>query len=325
MARSTGASRPLPSAAISDSTCCVASGSRRTRSRNTRSTFCDSGRSSGSGSTPASCAADKRLGELDERKRIATRLLDEDIAHRRRDAAVGAASDQRGRGVGVEPAHLELGDLARLEAPIAAVARREQHHDPLGVEPTSDEHQRVGRRGIQPLSIVDEAQHRTRLRQLGQQRQARDRDQEAILPRPLPQPERSLQRCGLRLREPLEQVQRRSHELMQPGERQLGLRLDPARRQHLHVARPLPRILQQRRLAHARLAPQDQRAAARRPRRFDERSHAGALDITPVEHEPILRAVLPTPGSPRRISAPLREDRAASTSAPKRARSTSRP
>ena len=85
VARSTGASRPLPSAATSDSTCCVASGSRRTRSRNTRSTFRDSGRPSGSGSTPASCVADSALGSSTSASALPAGLLDQDIAHRRRE------------------------------------------------------------------------------------------------------------------------------------------------------------------------------------------------------------------------------------------------
>jgi hypothetical protein len=258
----------------------------------------------------------QRLRELDERQRIATPLLDEGIAHGRRDAAVGAASDQRRRRARVKPAHLKLGDLTPLEVPIAPLARREQHHNPLGIEPSGDEHERIRRRGIQPLSIVNEAQHRTRLRQLGQQRQACDRDQEAILARALLQPEGSLQRRGLRLREALDQPQRRPHELMQPRERQLGLRFNPARRQHVHIARALSGILQQRRLARAGLPPQDQRAAARRPRRIDERSHAGALDFPPVQHKPILRA-----RGPRHANEfPQRRNHAGEMTAPLRGR-----
>ena len=186
----------------------------------------------------------QRLWELDERKRIAARLLDEEIAHRLGDLAAGAACDQRGGRVGIEPAHLELGDLARLEAAVASIARREQHHDPLGVEPAGDEHERAGRRGIQPLRVVDEAQHRTRLGQLRQQRKARDRDQEPILAGPLRQPERPSQCRHLGRGKPLEQVQRRSDELMQPRERQLGLGLDTARRQHVHVVRAFSRVLE---------------------------------------------------------------------------------
>ncbi len=35
----------------------------------------------------------------------------------------------------------------------------EQDHQPFGVEPPRSEYKRVGRRNVQPLSIIDEAQH----------------------------------------------------------------------------------------------------------------------------------------------------------------------
>ena len=104
--------------------------------------------------------------KLDERKRIPARSLHEQVADRRRDATVDGISDQRGRRIRVEPANLKLRNLARLKATIAAIARGEQDHDPLGTEPTGDEHERIGRRSIEPLRIVHEAQHRTSLGKL---------------------------------------------------------------------------------------------------------------------------------------------------------------
>ena len=61
-ARNTVASRPLSSTATSESTFCAGSGSRRTRSRNSRSTFGVNGRLRGTDSSPVSCSADSAPG-----------------------------------------------------------------------------------------------------------------------------------------------------------------------------------------------------------------------------------------------------------------------
>ena len=61
---------------------------------------------------------------------------------------------------------------------------------------------------------------------------------------------------------------------MQPGERELHLRLDTGGTRHTAARRLLDQVLQQRRLAHARLATHHQRPALARANSVDE----------PVEH-----------------------------------------
>ena len=230
----------------------------------------------------------QRRRELDQRERVAAGLLEQHVADGRRDRAAGAEADQGLCRVRVQAAELELAQPAGLEAPVAALARAEQHHDALGVESPGDEQQRVGRRRVEPLRVVDQAQDRAALRQLGDERQAGGRDQEAVAGA-VGEPERALQRAGLRGRQALEQVQRGTQQLVQPRERQLGLRLDSARREHVHVGRAIAHVLEQGGLADSRLSPQHERAAARRPRGIEQCADEGALRVPSVQHEPILR------------------------------------
>ena len=231
----------------------------------------------------------QRGRKLDERERVAAGLLDQQVAHRCGDGPAGAAADQRRGRVRVEPAQHELVDAARLEALRAALARAEQHHDALGVQPPGGEQQRVGGRRVEPLRIIDQAQHRAPIGELGDQRQARGRDQEAVVARALGEPERSLQRAGLRPRQAIEQVQRGTQQLVQPGERELRLGLDPARREHVHVGRAIAHVLEQGGLADPGLAAHDERAAAGLPRGAEQCTDEGALRVPSVQHEPILR------------------------------------
>ena len=77
----------------------------------------------------------------------------------------------------------------------------------------------------------------------------------------LAEPERAPQRGRLGLRQRLDERQHRPEQPVQAREGELGLRLDPACHEHLHVGRPVASVGEQRRLADARAAPQHERAA----------------------------------------------------------------
>ena len=68
----------------------------------------------------------------------------------------------------------------------------------------------------------------------------------------------------------LEPIEHRRQQLMQPGEGQLHLRLDTDGTRHPKARRLLDQVLEQRRLAHARLAAHHQGPALARADRFDE-------------------------------------------------------
>jgi len=119
-------------------------------------------------------------GHLQQRQRIAASLGDEPVAdllvevtprghggQQRPGVVVGESVDgQRGQG-GEHPLVGRLPD-------------REQEQDGLGVKPSADEPQDLGRRYVEPLGVVDQAHQRPLAGGLGQQAQHGQPDQEPI-------------------------------------------------------------------------------------------------------------------------------------------------
>ena len=101
-------------------------------------------------------------------------------------------------------------------------------------------------------------------------RQDGEGDEESIRRRSGTDAKRGLQRIALRDRETLEAIQHRRHQLVQSRERELHLRLDTCGTRHAAARRLLDEVLQQRRLAHAGLAADDERPALARADRFDQ-------------------------------------------------------
>ncbi len=264
-------------------------GSRRTRSRKARSISRVSGRASGSGAAPGELRRAEHRRQLQQSEGVAARALDEPVEHRRgrRDARVAGEEHRR---IGVEPGQRERRHVGRLEAAHVALAGGEEQHDALRAEPARDEPQRVGRGGVEPVRVVDQAQHRP---PLGEPRTAATgtprRPGSARAGRRRPGPSADPQRGRLGRRHAVEAAEGRAQELVKGGERQLRLRLHAARAQDLHVAGPLAGVLQQRGLADARLAPQHQRSAARLPGGVEQLADDGPLGIAAVEHPAILR------------------------------------
>ena len=204
--------------------------------------------------------------------------------HRRRHVL----GEQRPGRVGAETGEAQLRHPRRLEAPQLTVARREEQHDALRLKPPRRERQRIGRRPVQPLGIVDHAHQRDVLRSFREQAEHSDPDQEAVLDRHPRQPEGPGQRGGLRLGKARQQVEDRPHELVQRSERELGLGLDPHGTQHPHPRRVLGRVPQQRRLAEPGIATDDQRTALRGPSTVDQALDSGTFRLSAEEHAPIL-------------------------------------
>ncbi len=113
---------------------------------------------------------------------------------------------------------------------------------------------------IEPLLVVRQADQRLLLGDVGQQAQHGQADQEAVRGRAGADAERGPQRILLRHRKPLNPVKHRRAQLLQPGERQLHLRLDARDPLNPAAGRPPGQVVQQRRLACPRLAGHHQRA-----------------------------------------------------------------
>ena len=103
--------------------------------------------------------------------------------------------------------------------------------------------------------------HRPDPGRVRQQRQHGQADQERIGRWPAHQPEGHAQRPLLRPGQPVHAVQEGDEQLVNGGKAQGHLRLDRYRPDDLQVRGTLDRIVEQRRLPHSGLPPQDQRAA----------------------------------------------------------------
>jgi hypothetical protein len=88
-----------------------------------------------------------------------------------------------------------------------SLAHTKQQRDPLGLEPPRGEHERVGRRPVEPLQVVDDAQQRFLLLRLGEQAERTGGDQEAVADLAAVQPERRPDRGALDRRQPVREAE----------------------------------------------------------------------------------------------------------------------
>ena len=189
----------------------------------------------------------------------------------------------------LQPCYHQLGLPGQFGARIAG---REHQRDRVGGQPPRHEPERLLRGLVQPLLVVDQADQRLVSGHLGEQAEHGQPDQEPVRRRARGQAERGPQRIALRHRDPVEVIQHRGAQLMQPGEGQLHLRLHAGRPRYPASARPFGQVVQQHRLAHARVAAHHQHPALAGPDRVDQ----------PVQHVALAVAV----GQPRRTTRPLR-------------------
>jgi hypothetical protein len=123
----------------------------------------------------------QKARELDQRQRTPRGALDEAVAHLGRKCRLHSLGEQLRRRLGPEALEPELRQAASLEAPRLTVARREEHHDALRLEPPRRKCERVSRRAVEPLRIVDHAQQRLLLGRLREEVEYRHADQEAVV------------------------------------------------------------------------------------------------------------------------------------------------
>src|SRR6267378_299998 len=89
-------------------------------------------------------------------------------------------------------------DLGKSPEHLARLTSGEQDRDPLDREP-----ERLGRRAIEPVGVVDHAEEAALPGGLREQSENRERDQKWIRRRPRTQPERDIECVALRRRQPL--------------------------------------------------------------------------------------------------------------------------
>ena len=162
--------------------------------------------------------------QLQQGERITARFGDDPVlACARRGARASPTPAAHGHHRRADP-----GPRAPADPPTGrrSVTHREHHRDPLGQQTTRNESKRLRGDPIQPLGVIDHADQRLLLGDLGQQAEHRQPDQEPVRRVSGAQAERACQRITLRARKAIKVVQHRRAQQMKPGERQLHLGLD---------------------------------------------------------------------------------------------------
>ena len=133
--------------------------------------------------------------------------------------------------------------------------------DLLGEETAADEPENLGRGLVEPLGVLDDADQRLLLCNLGHQRQGGQPHQEPVRGRTFAQPEDRGQRVALRDGQAVKVLQHRRTQLMEAGVREFHLRLHAPGPRDLPAVDPVGEVAQQGALAHARLAAEDDDSA----------------------------------------------------------------
>ena len=96
----------------------------------------------------------RRLRQLQQRQRVACGQLDDPIG-----LASHQRLGQRSGGTGAQRCQLDRREPPAVERRTLDIADRYQESDALCVQAAADEAKRLGRRGIEPLGVVDHGEH----------------------------------------------------------------------------------------------------------------------------------------------------------------------
>ena len=229
-------------------------------------------------------------GQLEEGQRVAARLRDEPLGDLvcRVSAQPGC---QEGAGfLGVEAGEDQLGQAGRLEGRRRAVTRREHHCHPVRSEPSGAEQQRSRAGGVQPVCVVDDAQHEALLGSRRQQRERGHPHQEGLDSGTVILPERDREGTCLRRRKLLAQPGERTQQAVQCGEGERRLDLEALGAQHCGSVAVGDHRVEQRGLADARLASYDDAAGRPAAGLVDERREERPLGAPADQHVPNVHA-----------------------------------
>ena len=138
--------------------------------------------------------------------------------------------------------------------------------------------------GVEPLQVVDEAENRTRLRELSYQREGRQRHQERVAPVAVLLAEGDAERALLRFRQVRDEIEDRAEQAVETGERQRGLRAQPQRPQHPGTGGARRQVVEERGLAGAGLAVKQHARRVARARPTPGLGKQGLLHLAAVQH-----------------------------------------
>ena len=188
--------------------------------------------------------------QLDQGERVAVGLGHDPVQHR---PVEPVGKDGAKQCPGISAAKALEHQLREAPEVIRELSRPEHERHRLRRHAPGHEGKGLRRRSVEPLCVVDDAQHGPLRSRLGQQAEQGQRHQQTVRRAAGGYPEHHLQRVALRLREPLQTAQCRGAKLLQCGERELHLSLMPGGLKNLEAFRRRDGLLDQGRLAHARL------------------------------------------------------------------------
>ena len=240
--------------------------------------------------------AAEAAGRLDDRERIPARA-DEERLHVL--VVQPAAGDAPGEVRGLAPSerrHLDAVDALQVAGGQVLRPRGEQHRDPLAPQPPRGEQDRLGRRRVEPVQVVDGHEQGGVGGGQAQDPQGRGRHAEPIGGRRGRQREGALERLRLRPGQPGDEVGQGPHQLEQAAERELRLALDPPRPQDPHAGLAAGgeglRLPQEGGLSGARRPDQGERAALAGARLGDEPADGRDLGLPARRAPPPARSLI---------------------------------
>ena len=233
---------------------------------------------------PCELGRRQRTGELAERERVAAGGLVQARHHRARDPCLRLPPDELRRRGGLEPGQAQTGHPRRVERRALALANRDQERDALTFDAPRAEHERLHRRAVEPVGVVDEHGQRLPLGGVREQGQRTRVGREAAVWGRGRQSQRAGQRVALRRRQAIEALQEGLQHRPQAGKGQLRLGLDATRAEDHHPRRSSPGVVEERGLADAGLADHDERPAPALPGRVQVRIHVRELRLPAHKH-----------------------------------------
>jgi hypothetical protein len=182
-------------------------------------------------------------------------------------------------------------NLGQAPERLAHVARGKYDRDALDREPASREPERLGRRAIQPLGVVDQAEESALPGGLRQKSEDRERHEKRVGRRPRTQSEGDIERVALRTCEALTESKDRRAQLLHSSEWELHLTLDPGCAKDLQHRGLLGRVIEQGGLADAGLAMNDKRAPESVAGRLHQPVKVGSLAFPTQQLHPFVTSL----------------------------------
>lgn len=225
----------------------------------------------------------ERTCQFDQRERVPARSRHEPLpyvgVHR-----PGAAHEQVCGLVRAERRQVEHGQVVQGDAVCVRAADREHHRHRVGSEPAGDEGQCRRRRTVEPVGIVEHAQHRPLLTDLAEEAKRGQRDQEPVVGAAPAQAERDAEGVGLGLGEAVGQLQHGAQQAVQGRVWEFRLRLDAATPEHGHPVGTGDQLVKQSSLADAGLTAEHQNAAGGAPGPVEQVEQSASLRLPPRQH-----------------------------------------